>query len=93
MLNNIDGVGAPGASRNSDADSIALPAVIRPVPVELRAVEHRLLFDASFAGALAARPDLASSLARAIFNRDPAARSRFRDHAELAGHLAGLRAG
>lgn len=75
------------------SDPIRLPAVIRPAPLHLHEVERRANRDPEFARALAARPELCATLARALLARDPDARGRFADHAALAAHLRGLRAG
>lgn len=72
---------------------VRLPMVIRPVQPRLRDVEQRARHDAAFARVLQKRPDLCSTLARALLVRDAAARARFADHSALVDHLHSLRAG
>jgi len=72
---------------------LQLPLVIRPVPLRLSDVERRARRDPEFAGTLQRRPDVCAMLARALLQRDAAARARFSDQRSLCAHLRSLRAG
>src|SRR5262245_29115809 len=72
---------------------LQLPLVIRPVPLRLSDVERRARRDPEFAATLQRRPEVCALLARALLQRDAAARALFADHRSLCDHLRSLRAG
>jgi hypothetical protein len=83
----------PRSLNRNGHDPIDLPLVIRPAPLRLCDIERRLRGDRRFARALDEHPELRATLARAVWNRDPEARARFRDVGSLADHLATVFAG
>ena len=69
------------------------PVVIRPEPLLLAGLLHRLRSEARLAGAVRDLPAFRAKLARALHLRDPAVRRRFADEGELADYLQRIAAG
>lgn len=83
--------GSREACRGAAADGGSqLPIVIRPRPLQLARLEVLLQQDRGLAQMLAAHPLHLHSVARAVHQRDRAARMRFATFEALASHLQTL---
>ena len=80
-----------GPRARGQAEGKPWSVVIRPQPVLLADLEHRLRHDAEFSRAMAKSPDFLAPLARAVLARDASARARFASPHDLAAHLDGIR--